>query len=475
MTETAAPGAASEDWPMKWIAAIAVATLALGALAARAQPAETSPAATPTDARERTDEPAARPTDAARRRIIPVDRIVAVVNNEVITQYELQLRLRDSLRELERRGTSMPASAELERQVLERLITERVQLQLARDSAIRVDDADLDRTVARIAEANKMTVVQFRDAFERDGVPFTRFREDLRNEVVVQRLREREVDNKITVAESEIENYMADQKEGRDGPSELLLSHILIRVPDQANPEQLQRQRARADEVVRRLKEGADFAQLAAAYSDAPDGTKGGDMGWRSRDHLPDLYVDASANLRPGEVSEVLRSPAGFHVLKMVDRRSADAPLMVEQNRVRHILVRTNEVVSEDEARRKLEGLRERIVNGADFGDLARQYSDDGTSSRGGDLGWVYPGDTVPDFERAMIALEPGQLSQPVRSPFGWHLIQVMERRTADVSNDRKRLEARRALRERKSDEAYQEWLRQLRDRSYVEYRLDDR
>ncbi len=413
--------------------------------------------------------------EAPRRRIAQVDRIVAIVNNEVVTQYELQLRVRDALRELGRRGTPMPASAELERQVLERLITERVQLQLARDTAIRIDDADLDRTVQRIAEANKLSVAEFRTAFEKDGIPFERFREDLRNEVLVQRLREREVDNKISVAESEIETFMSEQKESREGASELQLAHILIRVPDQANPEQLQRQRARAEEAARRLQEGADFAQVAAAYSDAPDGLKGGDMGWRSRDHLPDLFVQAAAELKPGGVSSVLRSPAGFHILKLVDRRSGEAPLMVEQNRVRHILVRTNEVVSEDDARRKLEQLRERLVNGADFADLARQYSDDGSAGRGGELGWVYPGDTVPDFERAMNELKPGEISQPVRSPFGWHLVQVMERRTADVSTDRQRLEARKALRERKSDEAYQEWLRQLRDRAYVEYRLEDR
>jgi peptidyl-prolyl cis-trans isomerase SurA len=412
---------------------------------------------------------------APRARVAQVDRIVAVVNSEVITQYELQSRVRDSLRELARRGTAPPESAELERQVLERMITERVQLQLARESAIRVDELDLDRTVARIAEANKMSLAEFRKVFEKDGIPFERFREELRNEVLLQRLREREVDNRISIAESEIETFMSEDSESRDGAGELHLSHILIRVPDQATPEQLLRQRARADEVLKRLADGADFAQLAASYSDAPDGLQGGDMGWRSRDHVPDLYAQAAAGLQPGAASPVLRSPAGFHVLKLVDKRSAAAQLMVEQNRVRHILVRTNEIVSEDEAKRKLAQLRERIVNVADFTELARQYSDDGSASRGGDLGWIYPGDTVPDFERAVRDLKPGEVSQPVRSPFGWHLIQVLERRTADASTERKRLEARKALRERKSDEAYQEWLRQLRDRAYVEYRLDER
>ena len=407
---------------------------------------------------------------------VSVDRIVAVVNNEVITQVELQARVRDSVQELNRRGTRPPPPPELERQVLERMITERVQLQFAKETSLRVDDLELDRTVARIAEANKMSLPEFRQAFERDGIPFERFRSDLRNEVLIQRLREREVENRISVGDSEIETYLAEQDDSKEGASELHLSHILVRVPDQATPEQLQRQRARAEEVIKRLKDGGEFAQLAASYSDAPDGLQGGDMGWRSRDHLPDMYVQAAANMKAGEVSQVLRSPAGFHVLKLIERRSAQAPAVIEQAHVRHILVRTSELVSEDDARRKLEGLRERIVNGgADFADLARQYSDDSTASRGGDLGWLYPGDTVPEFERAFSELAPNAISRPIKSPFGWHLIQLLERRDADVSTERRRLDARKALRERKSDEAYQEWLRQLRDRAYVEYRLEER
>jgi peptidyl-prolyl cis-trans isomerase SurA len=415
-------------------------------------------------------------SEKAGGRIAAVDRIVAVVNNEVITQYELQARIKDSIQELNRRGTPSPPQSELERQVLERMITERVQLQFAKETSLKVDELDLDRTVSRIAEANKLSLPEFRKVFERDGIPFERFREDLRNEVLIQRLREREVDNRISVAESEIETYMSEQDESKEGSSELRLAHILVRVPDQASPDQLLRQRSRADEVVKRLKEGADFAQLAAAYSDAPDGLQGGDMGWRSRDHLPDIFVQSAAKMQPGEVSEVLRSPAGFHVLKLLERRSAgESLLMVEQNHVRHILVHTNELVSEEDARRKLEQLRERIVNGGDFAELARQYSDDSSGARGGDLGWLYPGDTVPEFERAFSQLALMEISKPVKSPFGWHLIQLLERRTADVSTERRRLDARKALRERKSDEAYQEWLRQLRDRAYVEYRLEDR
>jgi peptidyl-prolyl cis-trans isomerase SurA len=419
--------------------------------------------------------PAAAAAQGAKPRIALVDRIVAVVNNEVITQAELQARMRDAVEQLRRRGTPPPPPDLLQRQVLERMITDRIQLQFAKDLQVRVDELDLDRTVSRIAESNKMSLAEFRKVFERDGVPFERFRDELRTEVVIQRLREREVDNRITVTESEIENYLAEQQGAKEGASEVRLGHILVRVPEQAGPDQIDRQRARAEEVLKRLQEGGDFAQLAASYSDAPDGLKGGDMGWRSREHLPDLFAQAVDRMQPGDLSGVLRSAAGFHVLKMMERRSAESALMVEQNLVRHILVRTNEVVSEDEARRRLEALRERIVNGADFAELARVHSEDGTSARGGELGWVYPGDTVPEFERAFRDLPLKQVSRPVKTPFGWHLIEVLERRTADASGERKRLEARRALRERKSDESYQEWLRQLRDRAYVEYRLEER
>ena len=261
----------------------------------------------------------------------------------------------------------------------------------------------------------------------------------------------------------------------QDNSSEYELSHILVRVPEQAGPEQIAERRSRAEEVLKRLRAGEDFAQVSAAFSDAPEALTGGGLGWRPRDRLPDLFVDALAKMKPGDVSDILRSPAGFHVLKLTNQRGAGMPFLVEQNHVRHILVRPNEVLSETEAQRKLANLRERIVNGVDFGELAKLNSDDGSAPRGGDLGWIYPGDTVPEFERAMRELKVGEVSQPVKSPFGWHLIQVTERRMADMATDRKRMEARRALREKKSEEAYQEWVRQLRDRAYVEYRLDER
>ena len=405
-----------------------------------------------------------------------VDRIVAVVNKEVVTASELRERVELAARELARQRTPLPERALLERQVLERLIIDKAQLQLAADSGLRVDELQLDRAVDRIAENNKMTLAAFRRALENDGVVLARFREELRQQIVMQRLREREVDERIEVGETEIDLYLEEQKAGRGEREEYNIAHILVRLPDQASPERIEQGRARAEKVLAEARAGADFGALAASYSDAGDALQGGQMGWRAADRLPDLFANALRGLKAGESTEVLRSPAGFHVLRLVERRGAGADQVTSQTHLRHILVKTSEVVSEADARRRLADLRERIVaGGVDFAALARLHSVDASAARGGDLGWVFPGDTVPEFERAMNALKPGEVSQPFKSPFGWHLVQVLERRAAGLTQDRRRLQARLALKERKADEAYQEWLRQLRDRTYVEMRLEDR
>jgi peptidyl-prolyl cis-trans isomerase SurA len=403
-----------------------------------------------------------------------VDRIVAVVNSEVITSGEVARRLISVTQQLRQQGTPMPPADLLQRQVLERMIMDRLQLQLARETALRVDDLQLDRTVARVAEGNKMSLTQFRQTLERDGIQYDKFREEIRHEILLSRLREREVDNRIVVTDNEIDYFLSQQAESPGAASEFNLAHIMLRLPEQASPEEVSRQRARAEQVLAQLRQGADFSRLAAGFSDAPDALQGGAMGWRARDRLPDLYAQVLDALKPGETSGIIRSPAGFHLVKLLERRGGGAPVTVEQTHARHILVKTSEIVSAADARRKLENLRERIANGADFGDLAKLNSDDSSSVRGGDLGWLYPGDTVPEFERTMNSLKEGQLSEPFASPFGWHLVQVLERRKADVSGERKRQDARLILRERKADEAYQEWLRQLRDRAFVEYRSDE-
>jgi len=409
-----------------------------------------------------------------------IDRIVAIVNDEAITARELDERMHFAMKQLAQQGTAPPPRNVVERQLLERMISDRVQLQYAKESGLRVDDTELDRAIARIAEQNKLTPQEMRAALERDGVPFPKFREDIRSEIIMSRLREREVDNKIVVTESEIDALLASSASGEMRNDDVNLSHILIVVPENARPEQVQARRARAEEARAELAKGADFKQVAAAFSEAPDALQGGDMGWRSGERLPTIFYDAIKNLKPGQASEILRSANGFHIVRLNERRGATSagaqvPSSVQQTHVRHILVKTNELVSETEAQARLRTLKERLENKADFADLARVHSEDASAAKGGDLGWILPGDTVPEFERAMDALKPGEISDPIRSPFGWHLIQVLERGVQDVSKERQRLGARQTLRARKSDEAYQEWVRQLRDRAYVEARLDER
>jgi peptidyl-prolyl cis-trans isomerase SurA len=417
------------------------------------------------------------PFSAVAQKSPPVkvlDRIVAVVNDEVITRNELDERVKLAFRQLRQQGTPAPARETLERQLLERMVTDRVQLQFAKETGLRVDDVELDRAIARIAQENKLTSQQLRQVLEKDGIPFAKFRDDIRNEIVITRLREREVDTKIVVTDGEIDNFLSLQHQG-DANEEYNVSHILVVVPENASPEQIAARRTRADEAYAQLKGGADFRQVAVAFSEAPDALQGGAMGWRQSSRLPTLFTEALRTLKPGELSAILRSANGFHILKLNDKRSGGAPVIVQQTHARHILVKTNELVSESEARSRLLALKERLENKADFAALARAHSEDASATRGGDLGWLSPGDTVPEFERAMNALKPGEISGPVQTPFGWHLIQVIERRNEDLSKERQRLAARQTLRARKSDEAYQEWVRQLRDRAYIDLRTDDR
>ncbi len=417
------------------------------------------------------------PLPAAAQGAALVDRIVAVVNKEVITATELNDAVAGAQRQLKRQGTTMPPRELLERQMLERLIVDKAQLQMARERGIRVDELQLDRAVQRVADTNTLTLTDFRRALERDGVSFTAWREDLREQMLLNRLREREVDDKVQVSDTEIDLFLEDLKGKPDTRIEYQVAHILVRVPEQSPAERVEAARVRADKAFAEARAGGDFASLAASYSDAPDALQGGMIGWRSHDRLPELFSGALARMSAGEVSEPLRSPAGFHLLKLVARRGAaldSAP--VAQTRLRHILIRASETMSEGEAQRRLVDLRNRILSGnADFAEMARVHSSDATAGRGGELDWVYPGDTVPEFERAYRELKTGDISQPVRTPFGYHLIQVLERRSADVSPERRRLQARQTLRERKADDAYQEWLRQLRDQAYVELRLEER
>jgi peptidyl-prolyl cis-trans isomerase SurA len=408
------------------------------------------------------------------------DEIVAIVNNEVITRNELRARVNAVERGLQRQGTALPPVDVLNRQVLDRLIDERAQLQEAREEGIRVDDFAVDRSIASMAQQSKVSLAAFHDRVVADGTSYYAFREDVRNEIIMNRLREREVDSNIQVSEGEIDNFLALQGGGTPGSQELDIAQILIRTPEQASSEQIEAARAKADEVYKQATSGSDFTKLAVTYSNAPDALTGGDLGWRPAERYPQVFVDAVSALSIGDVSKPVKSPNGFHVLKLIGKRNAAlgknlniAPVM--QTHARHILIRVNEVTTEAQAKARLMEIKQRIESGkAKFEDMARTYSADGSSSKGGDLGEIFPGDTVPEFERAMNSLKVGEISDPVETQFGVHLIQVLGRRMQDVPEERVRLLARQAIHDRKLDEAYQDWVRSVRDEAYVEIRLLD-
>jgi peptidyl-prolyl cis-trans isomerase SurA len=420
--------------------------------------------------------PAAAAPAPATTASVPVslDRVLVVVNDEAITQWDLNEQRRVMLAQLKASNIAPPSNDVLDKQVMERLIVERALLQYAKENGIRVDDTTVERTILRGAEENKLKPDEFRKVLEREGIQYANYREDIRRQVLIQRVREREVDSKINVSDAEVDNYLATVA-SQAGEDEYMLSHIYVTVPEQATPDVVQARRQRAEDALAQVKAGKDFAEVAASYSNAPDAGSGGNLGWRSRARLPSVFADVERTMKPGEVSGILRSAGGFHIVKLADVRNVNQPTVVEQTHARHILIKVNETTSEAEAKAKIDRLKDRLAGGAKFEDLARVNSEDTSSVRGGDLGWISPGDTVPDFDRAMAKLAVGEISEPVRTPFGWHLIQVVERRKQDVTQDRRREQERAALRQRKSDEAFDDFVRQLRDRTYVEYKTDDR
>lgn len=407
--------------------------------------------------------------------IVKLDRIVAIVDQSVITEQELESRMATVTSQLKKQGTELPPENILRKQILERLISDALQLQYAAQSGVKVDDAQLDKTIQRIAEQNQMTVPQFSEALSAEGVGMKKFRADMRNEITIARLREREVESRVNVTESEIDNYLTTQASSNENRDEFEIAHILIRTPEEGTPEEIQKAKAKVDEALQALQQGASFAKISASFSDAPNALEGGNLGWKAAAQLPSLFLDALKNMQAGDISPVLRSPNGFHILKLSNKRGGNSPLVIEQTRARHILIKLSEVVSEKDGKQKMDGIKERLDNGENFEVLARQYSEDGSASNGGELNWVNPGDTVPQFEKAMNELQIGQISEPVRSPFGWHIIQVLERRKQDMSKEAARLKARQEIRARKADEAYQDWIRELRDRAFVELKLEDK
>lgn len=412
---------------------------------------------------------------ASAAEIVKMDRIVAIVDQTVITEQELESRIRTLTAQLTKKGTELPPENVLRKQILERLISDALQLQYAAQTGLKVDDNQLDKTIERIAEQNQMTVKEFGSALNADGISMAKFRADIRNEITIARLREREVDSRVNVSESEIDNFLTTQASSNENRDEFEISHILIRTPEEGSTEEIQKAKAKVDEAIKALQDGASFAKVSASYSDAPNALEGGNLGWKAAAQLPALFLDALKNMQAGDITPALRSPNGFHILKLTSKRGGNSPLVIEQPHARHILIKLTEIVSEKDGKQKMDNIKDRLDNGEKFEVLARQFSEDGTASNGGDLGWVNPGDTVPQFEKAMNELKDNQISEPVRSPFGWHVIQVLERRKQDMSKEAARLKARQEIRARKADEAFQDWLRELRDRAYVEYRLEDK
>ncbi len=407
--------------------------------------------------------------------IVKLDRIVAIVDQSVITEFELENRISTVTAQLKKQGVELPPENILRKQILERLISDALQLQYAAQSGVKIDDTQLDKTIQRIAEQNQMTVAQFSEALKAEGISIKKFRADMRNEITIARLREREVESRVNVTESEIDNYLTTQASSNENRDEYEISHILIRTPEEGTPEEIQKAKAKVDEALEALQQGTGFAKVSASVSDAPNALEGGSLGWKAATQLPSLFLDALKNMQVGDISPALRSPNGFHILKLMNKRGGNSPLVVEQTHARHILIKLSEVVSEKDGKLKMDAIKERLDNGEKFEVLARQYSEDGTASNGGDLNWLNPGDTVPQFEKAMNELAIGEISEPVRSPFGWHIIQVLERRKQDMSKEAARLKARQEIRARKADEAYEDWLRELRDRAFVELKLEDK
>ena len=402
-----------------------------------------------------------------------VDRIVAVVNKNVITELDLESRINDAMASLKQQHVTPPAMDVLRRQVLDQMITETAELDFASDNRITVTDSDVDQAILHVAQQNKLDLAGLKTQLAKQGVDFSSFRKDVHRELLLSKLKDSEVASHITVTDTEIDQAMKSALYANR--AEYHLANILVEVPEHADAGTIDQKSARVHEALKALNDGKDFGSVAATFSGAPNAMQGGDLGWRPAASLPQELVAMLDRLKPGQHTEVVRTQQGFYIFQLVDKRTQQAQQMAEQYHALHILVRTNEAVSDADAKSRILQIRDRILRGASFEEMARLYSQDGSNSKGGDLGWLGKGDTVPEFENVMTALPLNTVSEPVRSPFGWHLIKVVEKRTQDVSTDRERLQVRQQIRARKIEAAYLDWIHQLRDSTYVDDRLDDK
>lgn len=402
------------------------------------------------------------------------DFIVAVVNSEPVTNNEVRARAVRVEQQMAQQGSPLPPRDLLAREVLERLIVEKIQLQLAREGGIRVDDYAVGQAEESVAKQNRVSVDEMHRRLAADGISKERFREELRNQLLLLRLRERDVQSRVRVSDLDVDQYLREQQAGADASKlEINLGHILVVVPENATPQQVEERRVRAQQAADKVRAGEDFAAVAREFSDAAEAkTSGGLLGLRPADRYPELFVSATAQLPLGGIAGPVRSPAGFHVLKLVDKTSAGVPTVAIQSHARHILLRTGPQLTESAAAARLADYRRRVLAGqADFAELAREHSQDGSAKQGGDLGWSNPGRYVPEFEQAMNALKPGDVSEPLVSRFGVHLIQLLERRETKLTQREQRDMARDTVREKKVEEAFANWMQELRGRAYVEYR----
>ena len=403
------------------------------------------------------------------------DFIVAVVNSEPITNSEVRAKLVRTEQQLQQQGVAPPPRGELVAQLLERMIIDKVQLQMARASGLKVDDNAVEAAVQTVARQNQTTVEELRRRLKADGIDYAQFRSEIRDELLVNRLRQREVESRVTVSEQDIDQYLRDQdgKAGAASSLALNLAEILVAVPENATPEQVATLQAKAREIMERARSGSDFTALANEFSASSTRSNGGQMGLRSVERYPPLFVEATQNLRAGELAGPVRSGAGFHILKVIEKRQGSVPdAVITQTHARHILLRLTPRLTEAAAVEKLAGFRKRILAGqADFAALARENSQDASAKEGGDLGWVGAGSFVPEFEKVMNALTPNQISEPLVSRFGVHLVQVLERREAPITPRDQREMVRGLLREKKQNEAYALWAQDIRGRAYVEFR----
>ncbi len=402
----------------------------------------------------------------------PLDRIVAVVENGVILESELNDHLLD-VKQRFRQSTQLPPDSILERQVLENMILEKIQLHLAERAGIKIDEETLRAAIQEIAHRNNISMEDFPSKLRAQGINYTDFIERIRGEMAVQRLRASQINSPIKVSDREVENYLKTQGDvGME--NEYLLGHILIATPRAASPADVQKAKEKADKLAADIRKGLDFRQAALGASDDERALKGGDLGWRKKNQIPSLFTDFVDKMKEGDVEGPIRSSSGFHIIKMLGVKGV-GDHMITKSHVRHILIKLKETVSDQEAKQKLLALRHRIENGEDFAAIARAYSEDYSSIKGGDLGWVKPGDMVPPFEAAMSQLAINQLSEPVQTQFGWHLIQVLERQQTNDSGDLQKKQAHDEILKRKIDEETELWLRRIRDEAYVEIRLDGR